>query len=44
MFETVINLKPESEWRKGMTVEKLKDEMNDALIHSRCGQFLYDAH
>jgi len=31
MFETVINLKPESEWRAGMTVEKLKDEMNDAL-------------
>ena len=31
MFETVINLKPESEWRPGMTVEKLKDEMNDAL-------------
>ncbi|MEW6615357.1 MAG: CusA/CzcA family heavy metal efflux RND transporter [Thermodesulfobacteriota bacterium] len=31
MFETVINLKPESGWREGMTVEKLKDEMNDAL-------------
>ena len=31
MFETVINLKPESQWRTGMTVEKLKDEMNDAL-------------
>jgi copper/silver efflux system protein len=31
MFETVINLKPESEWRAGMDVEKLKDEMNDAL-------------
>jgi len=31
MFETVINLKPESQWRAGMTVEKLKDEMNDAL-------------
>ena len=31
MFETVINLKPESQWRPGMTVEKLKDEMNDAL-------------
>ena len=31
MFETVINLKPESEWRNGMDVEKLKDEMNDAL-------------
>ncbi len=31
MFETVINLKPESEWRPGMTVEKLKNELNDAL-------------
>lgn len=31
MFETVINLKPESEWRKGMTVERLKNEMNDIL-------------
>ena len=31
MFETVINLKPEDQWRKGMTVEKIKDEMNDAL-------------
>ncbi len=31
MFETVVNLKPESQWRKGMTVEKIKDEMNDAL-------------
>ena len=31
MFETVINLKPEHEWRKGMTVEGLKNEMNDAL-------------
>ena len=31
MFETVINLKPEAEWRKGMTSEKIKDEMNDAL-------------
>jgi Cu(I)/Ag(I) efflux system membrane protein CusA/SilA len=31
MFETVINLKPESAWRPGMTLEKLKDEMNEAL-------------
>ena len=31
MFETTINLKPRSEWRKGMTVEKLTMEMNDAL-------------
>ncbi len=31
MFETVINLKPESEWRPGMTVETLKNEMSDAL-------------
>ncbi|HMK56620.1 MAG TPA: CusA/CzcA family heavy metal efflux RND transporter [Dissulfurispiraceae bacterium] len=31
MFETVINLKPEYQWRPGMTVEKLKFEMNNAL-------------
>ncbi len=31
MFETVINLKPESQWRKGMDVEKLKTQMNDLL-------------
>ncbi|MDD5167760.1 MAG: CusA/CzcA family heavy metal efflux RND transporter, partial [Syntrophales bacterium] len=31
MFETVINLKPESQWRKDMTTEKLTNEMNDAL-------------
>ncbi len=31
MFETVINLKPESQWRPGMDVEKLKDEMNEKL-------------
>lgn len=31
MFETVINLKPEAQWRPGMDVEKLKNEMNDAL-------------
>jgi Cu(I)/Ag(I) efflux system membrane protein CusA/SilA len=31
MFETVINLKPEEEWRPGMNVETLKNEMNDAL-------------
>ncbi len=31
MFETVINLKPESEWRPGMTYEKLIAEMDRAL-------------
>ncbi|OPY12333.1 MAG: Cation efflux system protein CusA [Syntrophus sp. PtaB.Bin001] len=31
MFETTINLKPEKDWRAGMTMEKLKDELNDAL-------------
>jgi Cu(I)/Ag(I) efflux system membrane protein CusA/SilA len=31
MFETVVNLKPESQWRKGMTVSQLKNEMDDAL-------------
>ncbi len=31
MFETVINLKPESEWRAGMTMDKLIGEMDKAL-------------
>jgi len=31
MIETTIMLKPESEWREGMTPEKLADEMNAAI-------------
>jgi len=31
MFETIINLKPESQWRPGMTVDKLVQEMSAAL-------------
>ncbi len=31
MFETVINLKPEREWRPGMTTDKLVQEMDRAL-------------
>ncbi|OGT91973.1 MAG: cation transporter [Gammaproteobacteria bacterium RIFOXYD12_FULL_61_37] len=31
MFETVINLKPEPEWRPGMTTDKLIAEMDAAL-------------
>ncbi|GAB0057155.1 Cation efflux system protein CusA [Candidatus Magnetaquicoccaceae bacterium FCR-1] len=31
MFETVITLKPESEWRPGMTMDKLIQEMDEAL-------------
>ena len=31
MIETTITLKPESEWPKGMTVDKLTDEMNAAI-------------
>ncbi|MDP3841545.1 MAG: efflux RND transporter permease subunit [Oxalobacteraceae bacterium] len=31
MFETVINLKPESEWRSGMTMDKLIGAMDKAL-------------
>ncbi|HLP42315.1 MAG TPA: efflux RND transporter permease subunit, partial [Fibrobacteria bacterium] len=31
MIETVIRLKPEKEWRKGMTVEKLTEELDAAI-------------
>ncbi|OGB50179.1 MAG: cation transporter [Burkholderiales bacterium RIFOXYD12_FULL_59_19] len=31
MFETVINLKPESEWRAGLTIDALIAEMDKAL-------------
>lgn len=31
MFETVINLKPESEWRPDMTIDKLISELDKAL-------------
>jgi Cu(I)/Ag(I) efflux system membrane protein CusA/SilA len=31
MFETIINLKPKSEWRAGMTLERLKADMDKAL-------------
>ncbi len=31
MFETVINLNPESEWRAGMTIDKLVAEMDKAM-------------
>ncbi|PIR53791.1 CusA/CzcA family heavy metal efflux RND transporter [Candidatus Peregrinibacteria bacterium CG10_big_fil_rev_8_21_14_0_10_42_8] len=33
MFETFITLKPKSEWRKGMTKEKLIWEMNKAISY-----------
>jgi Cu(I)/Ag(I) efflux system membrane protein CusA/SilA len=31
MFETIVNLKPESEWRPGMTTDKLIAEMDASL-------------
>ncbi|GAB6191457.1 efflux RND transporter permease subunit [Desulfocastanea catecholica] len=31
MLETIITLKPQSEWRAGMTTEKLVDEMDKAI-------------
>ncbi|WP_293208966.1 CusA/CzcA family heavy metal efflux RND transporter, partial [Parvibaculum sp.] len=31
MFETIINLKPESDWRQGMNLDKLIAEMDTAL-------------
>ena len=31
MFETIINLKPKTEWREGVTLDSLKAEMDKAL-------------
>jgi Cu(I)/Ag(I) efflux system membrane protein CusA/SilA len=31
MFETIINLKPKTEWRPGVTIDSLKAEMDQAL-------------
>ncbi|SMO89526.1 efflux RND transporter permease subunit [Fodinibius sediminis] len=31
MFETIIQLKPEDQWREGMTMDKLKQEMDAAI-------------
>ncbi|MDF2117889.1 efflux RND transporter permease subunit [Roseiarcaceae bacterium H3SJ34-1] len=31
MFETIINLKPKSEWRPGLNIDSLKAEMDKAL-------------
>lgn len=31
MFETIINLKPKTEWRQGVTLDNLKAEMDKAL-------------
>jgi len=31
MFETIINLKPQSEWRPGMTMDKLIAELDEAM-------------
>lgn len=31
MIETIIEFKPKSQWRKGMTPEKLKQEMNELV-------------
>ena len=32
MFETVVNLKPEKEWREGLTPEKMRQELDNAII------------
>ena len=31
MFETIINLKPQEEWRPNLTIDGLKEEMDRAL-------------
>jgi Cu(I)/Ag(I) efflux system membrane protein CusA/SilA len=43
MFETVINLKPESEWRAGMTTDKLIAETGQGAAVPRRRQLLDDA-
>src|SRR5262249_50789170 len=35
MFETVINLRPQSEWRAGMTIDRLIAEMDRSLQFPR---------
>ena len=32
MIESVIQLKPEAEWRAGMTIDSIKDELNRKLV------------
>jgi len=44
MFETIINLKPESDWRQGMNLDKLIAEMDTALQFTGRLQCLDDAH
>jgi len=43
MFETVVTLRPESEWRKGMTWERLNDEMDRTIRFPGMAQHLLDA-
>ena len=43
MFETVVQLKPPSEWRPGMTWENLISEMNAGPEDARDGEYLLDA-
>ncbi len=40
MIETVIQLKPESEWRAGVTIDSIKAGIEPATGPSRCHQCL----
>ena len=44
MMETIINLKPEDQWRPGMTIEKLEGELDEALTNPRCHERMDHAH
>ena len=44
MFETTITLKPRSEWRPGMTWERLVQEMDKKLPLSRNAEYFLDAN
>jgi Cu(I)/Ag(I) efflux system membrane protein CusA/SilA len=43
MFETVINLHPESAWRPGMTIDQLIAELDQALQFPGVRELLDDA-
>ena len=44
MIETTIALKPQNEWREGMTMDRLVQEMDEAVSFSRIIECVDHAH